>query len=517
MKKRIGFILFAIFSLNCISCTTVIPTPQPTPEPGPIDPPETRYLNVEIYASNDFHGQVEEEGNSIGLANYGTFMKKMGEKENTLLLDQGDTWQGSIYSNYNRGALINDVMSCAKFDSRTVGNHDFDWGVEAVKQNTAREYNGYTIPVLAANVYDYDFANKVEGNIQQSDIGQKTISYTLENGLKVGIVGVIGTDVLSSITSVNVKDICFKSDVATIKEEATKLRNEGCNIVIASVHAGQGTLLGNSLDKYVDLVLCGHTHRYEITKEGNVSYAQFGSYGQYIGHINLTYDTVEKKVSNTAIKRLGRTEIKNTVNVIDSEIQNIIDRYNSECKAEADVVLASRAEYFSKEEEAVNLMCKAIYDECVKEGYEDVVLSYCNTARKNLNSPIWTYADLYEAFPFDNVVYIAEVLGSDLLYEVQNYNNIYYNPSFNYEINPTSYYKIACIDFLLFHTNADREFNYFNNFSGEPLGQLNKNYRLILRDWLLSNGYNNDKLLAASDFSSSLDCFNRSLLREVFD
>ena len=158
-------------------------------------------LTIDIYATNDIHGQVEGEGSSIDLLTFGTFMKNMGKKDNTLLLDQGDTWQGSIYSNYNHGALINDVMCEARYSARTVGNHDFDWGVDYITANTKREYNGYTIPVLAANVYDYDFDSKTVGTTQQSDIGQKSVTYTLKNGLKVGIVGTIGQDQITSISS----------------------------------------------------------------------------------------------------------------------------------------------------------------------------------------------------------------------------------------------------------------------------------------------------------------------------
>ena len=470
---------------------------------------------LEIYASNDFHGQVMASNNYMGLANFGTFMKERGEEENTLLLDQGDTWQGSIYSNYNYGALVNDVMCAAKFDAWTVGNHDFDWGLKPLIDNTARSFNGYTIPTLAANVYDYDFSSKTVGNIQQEDIGRKTVTYTLENGLKVGIVGTIGENQITTITSSYVQDIAFTNHIEVIKQEAVNLKCEGCDIVIATCHSGQEDLLNNGLQNYVDLVLCGHTHQDETTKEGNLYYAQFACYGEEIGHITLTYNVEKKMVTKTKIEALGASSVKRKVKTVDPTIENLISTYNAQCDKEANVVVANNTYRFYKNEQAPNLMCKAIYDQCVEEGFGDVVLTYCNTARMHLPEKEWTYADLYASYPFDNVVYIVSVKGSDIINEIKGYNNAYINPSFDCQIKYNSYYKIACIDYLLYHTNAERYFDYFRSFSGVVDGELSKNYRVLLKDWLISNHYNEGVKLNSYDYSSSVSCFDKNRLTKV--
>ena len=472
-------------------------------------------VSLNIYATNDVHGQVESDGNRMSLLTIGSFLKDKSDDENTLLLDQGDSWQGSIYSNFNYGALVNDVMCAVHYDARTVGNHDFDWGLEPLKNNTARSYNGYTIPVLSANVYDYNFSTKTEGNNFQTDIGQKTVTYTLENGLKVGIVGVIGKNQITTITSHYVRNICFKDHISIIKQEATRLRNEGCNIVILSAHTGQEDLLNEGLENYVDLALCGHTHRNETTNEGNLYYAQFGCYNYYIGHIQLSYDTKNKQVVNTQIEALSRSKVENAIIAPNSEIADIVNSYNNECDEEANVVVASNVTMFSRGEEAVNLMCRAVMDRCIEEGYDDVILSYCNTGRKDLPYGMWKYADIYNCFPFDNEIIIVNVLGSDILREVKNYNNICYNDSFNYQINRNSYYQIACIDYLLYHTDDDRYYNFFYSFNDTIVDKLSDNYRVILRDWLLENHYDKGISLNSNDYSNNVPCFNRSLINEM--
>ena len=143
-----------------------------------------------------------------------TYLKdKKDNEENVLLLDQGDTWQGSIYSNINYGEMITDLMNYVHYDARTVGNHDFDWGKEYIINNTSKNFNGYQTPVLAANVYDYDFNTKTVGFTQQSDIGVSTVTYTFNDEVKVGIVGTIGENQITSINSLYMKDLTFKNHV----------------------------------------------------------------------------------------------------------------------------------------------------------------------------------------------------------------------------------------------------------------------------------------------------------------
>ena len=250
----------------------------------------TGVQTVTIYASNDIHGAIQENGDEVGLETYATFFKEKGAQPNTLLLDQGDSWQGSIYSNINYGNLVNDVMIEAGWDVRTVGNHDFDWGTDKLIANTARQYKGKTLTTLAANVYDYNFETKTFGTTHQSDIGQKTATFTLENGVKVGVVGVVGKDQITSINSLYVHDIGFTDHIQVIKEEATNLRNAGCHIVIASCHCGQEDVKGNDLEDYVDLVLCGHTHKAEVSEENGIYYGQFYHDTKGAGEIIITYD-----------------------------------------------------------------------------------------------------------------------------------------------------------------------------------------------------------------------------------
>ena len=475
---------------------------NPTPKPV-----EEKFKTIEIYATNDFHGAVEEENNNMGLKKWATYLKRKGQKQNTLLIDQGDTWQGSIYSNYNHGEMITDVMNYIHYDARSIGNHDFDWGQQYVVSNTQRSYNGYSTPVLAGNVYDYDFDTKTTGTTFQSQFGVKSVTYTLENGLKVGILGGIGQDQITSIGSYYTTDITFTNHIEFIKSEATHLRNdELCDVVIASIHTGQESVKYQGLSSYVDLVLCGHTHQEESSNEGLLWYSQNKAYGRSIGHITLTYEVEKKDVTQTSIQSIQASTVKSEVNNIDEGINNIVDAYNAQCESAANQVVASNVtgSWYSGEQLA-NLMCKAMYDQAVKEGHNDVLLSFCNTGRASLYTSSWKYADLYQVFPFDNMVYIADITGREFKYEIKNHSNIYRSSSFtDTSIVDSKTYKIAVIDYVYFHTNSSRDYDYFSETGGSSTIKLSKNYREILRDWLIENHYNTGTLLNASNYSSDL-------------
>ena len=482
---------------------------------GPID----RYRTIDIYASNDIHGQIEEGNSECGVGKFATYFKEKGEQENTLLLDQGDTWQGSIYSNYNHGALITDIMNYVQFDARTVGNHDFDWGIDYVKANTARSYNGYTTPTLAGNVYDYEFSTKTVGNIQQSDIGIKSVSYTLENGLKVGILGCIGYDQITSISSNYTTNITFTDHIEFIKSEATYLRNnENCDVVICSIHSGQDSVTGYDLKNYVDLVLCGHTHYREFTNEDELYYVQTNAYTKSFSHVTLTYDAEANDVTKTSIDFIYASDVKRSVTTIDSGIQNIINGYYSEVEEAANAVVANNVKStFNRYGPAENLMARAMLEQAKKEGY-NVDLSFLNEARSTLtpNRGSFTYADIYQAFPFDNVVYIAEITGREFLNEICNWNYICRNETFtNDYIDPNGTYTIAVIDFIYLHTNSDRDYNFFPESAGTSTTTLSKNYREILKDYLINEGYASNKTLDPDDFQSSSWAYNRTVFQSI--
>ena len=86
---------------------------------------------------NDFHGAAvyNKSSSELGILKQGTFFKQKGKEKNTLILNSGDMWQGSLESNYNHGELLTYAMNDIGFDCFTLGNHEFDWGAKYITSN----------------------------------------------------------------------------------------------------------------------------------------------------------------------------------------------------------------------------------------------------------------------------------------------------------------------------------------------------------------------------------------------
>ena len=140
-----------------------------------------------------------------------------------------------------------------------------------------------------------------------------------------------------------------------------------------------------------------------------------------------------------------------------------------------------------------------------------------NNARSSLSSGDVTYTKLYEAIPFDNVVYVAKVKGSDILNEARYDSNSIWRVT-GTKIENNKYYYVAVIDYLLYHQSSNRYYNYFpsaftSGFEPVPLTKVGVdayNYRLITRDFLLSQ-----KTISSSTYVYDNDRTNKSLLTQA--
>ncbi|MCM1533726.1 MAG: 5'-nucleotidase C-terminal domain-containing protein [Corallococcus sp.] len=446
--------------------------------------------SVDFYAINDFHGEVDK------ISTIGGFLKSRKNADaNTVLINSGDMFQGSMESNSNYGKLLSDSMTQIGFDSFTFGNHEFDWGLNNLK-NLANESS---VPFLGANIYKWNANDKSWGGFAD-DLAQEYVVKTLDNGLKVGIIGVIGKDQITSISSNLVQTIGFKDPLPIIKTLSQKLRGEGCDLVVVSAHAGPQGLVGETennakpssaggLEEYVDAVFCAHTHREQVYVVDGLPFIQGGSYGSYVSHIKLSV----KNGNVTCVKQENISYSYSWDNV--AAIDTLIDNSNQKIETERTQVLATLSGSMNKNPDIARLVSRAIAEYAKNQGY-DIALAMVNTARSSLSGGSLTYSQLYEAIPFDNEVFIAKVKGSDIINEVQ-YSNYYWRSSTE-AIESDKYYLIAVIDYLLYHQNSNRDYNYFRSAftSGYEPVALTKNgetynYRMITRDYLLANSYVN--------------------------
>ena len=477
--------------------------------------PSSGIGDINVYAFNDFHGSILKQttgnGNEVGLKQLATFYKEKSQEDNTLIFDQGDTWQGSFESNLNHGGLIQDVLTYAGVTARTVGNHDFDWGLSQLAANSSRTYNDDYIPTLAANVFDSETRS-----IQQNQLGKQYCTYVLDNGIKVGVVGVIGHDQITSISSQLVTTIMFSYFIGRAKEIADFLRSEKeCDVVIASTHQGDfseamsefTSISSNTGKRYFDLVLGGHDHRRSEDTYNGVKFVKWNAYGLSTGKVSLKYDFSSEQLvdSNTTVDTYYPGYYDQYYPVCDPVIENMVDTYVDSLDEIGDEVLSTNFSGHFDDNSLARLMTEAIYDR-VSDTVPGLQFACCNYARTDFSGSVFTYRDLYKCFPFDNQIILVNVNSSAGVHSIST--------NFSYREDTTlepihgdkKYYYCAIVDYVALHKNTSGGYDRFPDVSNNNYTVFNDTlgdppiYRDILYSYLKANP---TKSFNASDYSTS--------------
>ncbi|MDF7817998.1 metallophosphatase [Runella sp. MFBS21] len=262
-------------------------------------------IKITILHTNDQHSRLEPFPKTDRLAGRGGVVNRArllskirSEEANVLLFDAGDIFQGTPYFNFYKGRPEIELMSQMGYDAVTMGNHDFDGGLDLyVKQ--IKEYA--TFPVLVAN---YDFS----GTVMQG-LAQPYKIFTVK-GVKIGVFG-LGINPDGLIPEKLFGGTKYLDPIKTANETAAFLKNEKkCSLVVCLSHLGYKMSGGEVSDlvmapqtKNIDLIIGGHTHTFlnEPTSLTNLAgkpvlVNQAGWGGASLGRLDFTFDRVSKQV-----------------------------------------------------------------------------------------------------------------------------------------------------------------------------------------------------------------------------
>ncbi len=261
-----------------------------------------------ILHTNDQHSRIEpfdatdaRNANKGGFARRATLIQQIREQEkNILLLDSGDIFQGTPYFNFYGGELEFKLMSMMGYDASTMGNHDFDNGLEGF----LKVLPNAQFPFITSN---YDFSNTIlDGKTEKYKIFNK-------NGIRVGIFGV-GIELDGLVGKKQYQETKYLDPVETAQHYADFLKKDKkCDLVICLSHIGydfrdepnkiSDKKLASKTDN-IDLILGGHTHTFLpepqsfTNKSGrNVLVNQVGFAGLLLGRIDFYFDK-NKSVKN---------------------------------------------------------------------------------------------------------------------------------------------------------------------------------------------------------------------------
>jgi 5'-nucleotidase len=253
---------------------------------------------ITILHTNDTHSQIDplpendkQYGGKGGVARRATLVKRVRkENPNTLMIDAGDVFQGTPYFNFYKGEVEYKSMSLIGYDVGTLGNHDFDNGVDAL--------------VAAMKFANFDFVSS-NYDVRGTPLEARVKRYVVRTlgGVRVGLFG-MGVSPDNLITPDNFKGVKYLEPVQAAREVVQILRQqERCNLVVGMSHLGYyanpkdgeigDTQVASQVDG-IDFIASGHTHTFMqepvITKQpsGNDTIIfQVGKSGIYVGRVDF--------------------------------------------------------------------------------------------------------------------------------------------------------------------------------------------------------------------------------------
>jgi len=268
---------------------------------------------ITILHTNDVHSRIDpfpmdgsRNAGAAGAAKRAHIIQQIrSEEKNVLLFDSGDIFQGTPYFNVFKGELEIKLMSEMKYDAGTMGNHDFDVGIDGFE----KQMKHANFPFIVSN---YDFSNTLLNN--------KVDRYKVMevDGVKIGILG-LGIELDGLVPPELYLETQYEDPISQAQKHADLLKNElKCDYVVCLSHLGykyksnivSDIVLAESTDN-IDLILGGHTHtflrapeRYQNKSGKEVIINQVGFGGILLGRIKIVFEKNKKKKCITCKNKL---------------------------------------------------------------------------------------------------------------------------------------------------------------------------------------------------------------------
>ena len=404
-------------------------------------------FSLTILHTNDFHARFEPinrfdsgcgaEDNDAGKCFGGSARMQTAiatakaRAKNSILVDGGDQFQGTLFYTYYKGALAAEMMNQMGYDAMTVGNHEFDDGPEVLKGFAS----AVEFPILMSNA-DISAEPLLADAIQKSVVIEK-------GGEKIGLIGLTpeATDELASPGP----NVTFSDPVAAVQGEVDRLTAEGVNKIIVLSHSGYG------VDQRVaegttgvDVIVGGHSNTLLSnvndraagpypTVVNDVQIVQAYAYGKFLGELNVVFD--DEGVITSAvgepilIDRFVREDDGTKARIAEAAapLEEIRNRVVAD-SAEAIDGERNNCRYF--ECAMGNLVADAMLDRVKDQGIQ-IAIANSGGLRASIDAGPVTMGEVLTVLPFQNTLSTFQVSGQTILEALENGMSGYGDDSIN--------------------------------------------------------------------------------------
>ena len=492
--------------------------------------------HVVILATSDLHGNVwsysyedNAESSNNGMARLYTYIKQVREENPIVyLVDAGDDIQGTIMTDDianktpdNEHPVIA-AMNYMGFDAMTLGNHEFNWGIETMKKILGQA----TFPVLGANVLDKD-GNYVTGN------GWTIID---RGGVKLAVIGVCTPDIpIWDGGKEGIADTTFEAGNVAVKKAIEEIGDQA-DIILVSAHMGQyaefdedgGSDAGQKIvedNPEVDILQVAHMHITVNDKIGETPIVGVRNSGREIARIDVTLDA-DKKIKDIATEIVDMTDVVPSeeireipvVKELHEQTINFIQGGVGE-DGEPGEPLGTTTAKFQPENEIMGLPEGKLQDTAVMDLILNIQLqnsgadvTACALFKDTSDLPegAINYGNIFDIYKFDNTLYTLDVTGAELKgymeWAAECYNQWQpgdINISFDPEYPGYLYDMFAGVDYEINLSKPKGERIENVIYKGEPLKD-DEIIKLAVNNYRYSSGIKAQNLAAGKrDWESS--------------
>ncbi|MBL3701826.1 multifunctional 2',3'-cyclic-nucleotide 2'-phosphodiesterase/5'-nucleotidase/3'-nucleotidase [Sulfitobacter sp. BDSS02] len=391
--------------------------------------------SLTILHTNDFHARFEPinkydsgcstEDNTEGKC-FGGSARLMSairdaraRLDNSLLVDGGDQFQGTLFYTYYKGKLAAEMMNKMGYDAMTVGNHEFDDGPEVLRGFM----DALEFPILMSNA-------DVSGEPLLADVLKKS-TVIEKNGEKIGLIGLTpqDTDELASPGP----NVIFTVPADAVQGEVDKLTEMGVNKIVVLSHSGYGVDLELAEQTTgVDVIVGGHTNTLlgdmesaegpYPTMVGDTAIVSAYAYGKFLGELNVIFDDDGKVIEASGAPLLmdaAVVEDEATVSRI-VEAAKPLDEIRNKVVAQTDEAIGGDRETCRSQECTMgNLIADAMLDRVKDQGI-DVAIQNGGGIRASIDAGEVTMGEVLTVLPFQNTLSTFQVTGATLVEALEN-------------------------------------------------------------------------------------------------
>lgn len=371
-------------------------------------------VTVNIVHTNDMHGNFSGDGQFLNFASW--YKEFKAANPNTILVDAGDSSQGTAVVGSTKGALAVDLMNYLGYDYVTLGNHEFDYGKEVVKTNIAN----WNARVLAANVKD-----RATGKYLADKWRIKTI-----DGVRIGFFGVVNTDYANKVADFG-KDYIVEDPVKVANQIVKEMKAVGVDAIICIAHVGtsdEGYDTAQELSQKVNgltAIIDGHSHTncpsaacFVENGKAMIS-SNAGNMGSGVHYLTLTIDKTNKTVTTTSTPvttNVLKTYAKDAgASAIYNKVYDEFKPYLEEVIGEATVELrAARIAPLDSVRSSESNLANLVADAYRTAANTDISVINGGNVRKTLPAGNITRGMILEVQPFSNAIVVTELTGAQV-------------------------------------------------------------------------------------------------------